>query len=198
MNAAERMTVLCADRRKRAGERGDSESWEVWEDLEDLFRQVARVLENEPEATVRPFMSGMARALAATAAYASRWHHTPAVMADWIARRDRTSETPGETCAYGDLMVLRLPRRALRQWERHAEHPERPRPVRRGGGVLLAYQKERMMAKRNEPTKEQVEAAAGFLRDNLHLFGPQACFLETGHIDEIAYGMLRAAGKAAH
>lgn len=72
MNAAERMTVLCADRRKRAGERGDSESWEVWEDLEDLFRQVARVLENEPEATVRPFMSGMARALAATAAYASR------------------------------------------------------------------------------------------------------------------------------
>lgn len=52
--------------------------------------------------------------------------------------------------------------------------------------------------KRNEPTKEQVEAAAGFLRDNLHLFGPQACFLETGHIDEIAYGMLRAAGKAAH
>ena len=50
------------------------------------------------------------------------------------------------------------------------------------------------MAKRNEPTKEQVEAAAGFLRDNLHLFGPQACFLETGHIDEIAYGMLRAAG----
>ena len=34
------------------------------------------------------------------------------------------------------------------------------------------------MAKRNEPTKEQVEAAAGFLRDNLHLFGPQACFLE--------------------
>ncbi|PKV01360.1 hypothetical protein CQR52_0522 [Bifidobacterium pseudolongum subsp. pseudolongum] len=33
------------------------------------------------------------------------------------------------------------------------------------------------MAKRNEPTKEQVEAAAGFLRDNLHLFGPQACFL---------------------
>lgn len=55
-----------------------------------------------------------------------------------------------------------------------------------------------MMAKRNEPTKEQVEAAAGFLRDNLHLFGPQACFLETGHIDEIAYGMLRAAGKTAH
>lgn len=54
------------------------------------------------------------------------------------------------------------------------------------------------MAKRNEPAKEQVEAAAGFLRDNLHLFGPQACFLETGHIDEIAYGMLRAAGKAAH
>lgn len=104
MNAAERMTVLCADRRKRAGERGDSESWEVWEDLEDLFGQVARVLENEPEATVRPFMSGMARALAATAAYASRWHHTPAVMADWIARRDRTSEMPGETCAYGDLM----------------------------------------------------------------------------------------------
>ena len=51
------------------------------------------------------------------------------------------------------------------------------------------------MAKRNEPTKEQVEAAAGFLRDNLHLFGPQACFLETGHIDEIAYGMLRAAGR---
>lgn len=55
-----------------------------------------------------------------------------------------------------------------------------------------------MMAKRNEPTKEQIEAAAGFLRDNLRLFGPQACFLETGHIDEIAYGMLRAAGKAAH
>ena len=104
MNAAERMTVLCADRRKRAGERGDSESWEVWEDLEDLFRQVARVLENEPEATVRPFMSGMARALAATAAYASRWHHTPAVMADWLAGRDRAGETPGETCAYGDLM----------------------------------------------------------------------------------------------
>lgn len=51
------------------------------------------------------------------------------------------------------------------------------------------------MARRNEPTKEQVEAAAGFLRDNLHLFGPRACFLETGHIDEIAYGMLRAAGK---
>lgn len=54
------------------------------------------------------------------------------------------------------------------------------------------------MARRNEPTTKQVEAAAGFLRDNLHLFGPQACFLETGHIDEIAYGMLRAAGKAAH
>jgi len=53
-----------------------------------------------------------------------------------------------------------------------------------------------MMAKRNEPTTKQVEAAAGFLRDNLHLFGPQACFLETGHIDEIALGMLRAAGKA--
>ena len=28
----------------------------------------------------------------------------PAVMADWIAGRDRTGETPGETCAYGDLM----------------------------------------------------------------------------------------------
>lgn len=50
--------------------------------------------------------------------------------------------------------------------------------------------------RRNEPTTKQVEAAAGFLRDNLHLFGPQACFLETGHIDEIALGMLRAAGKA--
>lgn len=25
-------------------------------------------------------------------------------MADWLARRDRTGETPGETCAYGDLM----------------------------------------------------------------------------------------------
>lgn len=104
MNAAERMTVLCADGRKRAGERGDSESWEVWEDLEDLFGQVAKVLENEPEATVRPFVSGMARALAATAAHASRWHHAPAVMADWLAGRDRTGETPGETCAYGDLM----------------------------------------------------------------------------------------------
>ena len=104
MNAAERMTVLCADGRKRAGERGDSESWEVWEDLEDLFRQVAGVLENEPEATVRPFMSGMARALSVAAAYASRWHHAPAVMADWLAGRDRTGETPGETCAYGDLM----------------------------------------------------------------------------------------------
>lgn len=126
MNAAERMTVLCADRRKQAGERGDSESWEVWEDLEDLFGQVARVLENEPEATVRPFMSGMARALAVAAGKLSR------------------------------------------------------------------------LIERNEPTKEQVEAAAGFLRDNLRLFGPQACFLETGHIDEIAYGMLRAAGKAAH
>lgn len=100
MNAAERMTVLCADGRKRAGERGDSESWEVWEDLEDLFGQVARVLENEPEATVRPFMSGMARALSVAAAYASRWHHAPAVMADWLAGRGRT----GETCAYGDLM----------------------------------------------------------------------------------------------
>lgn len=52
------------------------------------------------------------------------------------------------------------------------------------------------MARRNEPTTKQVEAAAGFLRDSLHLFGPQACFLETGHIDEIALGMLRAAGKA--
>lgn len=106
MNAAERMTVLCADGRKRAGERGDSESWEVWEDLEDLFGQVARVLENEPEATVRPFMSGMARALAATAAHASKWHHAPAVMADWLAGRDRAGETPGETCAYGDLDAL--------------------------------------------------------------------------------------------
>lgn len=104
MNAAERMTVLCADRRKQAGERGDSESWEVWEDLEDLFRRVARVLENEPEATVRPFMSGMARALTATAVHASGWHHAPAAMADWIAERDRAGETPGETCAYGDLM----------------------------------------------------------------------------------------------
>lgn len=82
MNAAERMTVLCADGRKRAGKRGDSESWEVWEDLEDLFGQVAEALENEPETTVRPFVSGMARALAATAAHASRWHHAPAVMAD--------------------------------------------------------------------------------------------------------------------
>lgn len=104
MNAAERMTVLCADGRKRAGERGDSESWEVWEDLEDLFGQVAEALENEPETTVRPFVSGMARALTATAAHASRWHHAPAVMADWLAERDRTGETPGETCAYGDLM----------------------------------------------------------------------------------------------
>lgn len=25
-------------------------------------------------------------------------------MADWLAERDRTGETPGETCAYGDLM----------------------------------------------------------------------------------------------
>lgn len=106
MNAAERMTVLCADGRKRAGERGDSESWEVWEDLEDLFGQVARVLENEPEATVRPFVSGMARALAATAAHASGWHHAPAVMADWLAGRNRTDETPGETCAYGYLDAL--------------------------------------------------------------------------------------------
>ncbi|WP_143240510.1 hypothetical protein [Bifidobacterium adolescentis] len=65
---------------------------------------MARVLENEPEATVRPFISGMACALAATAAYASRWHHAPAAMADWLAGRDRTGETPGETCAYGDLM----------------------------------------------------------------------------------------------
>lgn len=104
MNAAEHMTVLCADGRKQAGERGDSESWEVWEDLEDLFRRVARVLENEPEATVRPFVSGMARALTATAAHASGWYHVPAAMADWIAERDRAGETPGETCAYGDLM----------------------------------------------------------------------------------------------
>lgn len=65
---------------------------------------MARVLENEPEATVRPFVSGMARALSVAAAYASRWHHAPAVMADWLAGRDRTGETPGETCAYGDLM----------------------------------------------------------------------------------------------
>ena len=72
MNAAERMTVLCADGRKRAGGRGDSESWEVWEDLEDLFGQVARVLENELEATVRPFMSGMARALSVAAGELSR------------------------------------------------------------------------------------------------------------------------------
>lgn len=104
MNAAERMMAICANERKRAGERGDSESWEVWEDLENLFGQVAEALENEPEATVRPFVSGMAHALTATAAYASRWHHAPAVMADWLAERDRTGETPGETCAYGDLM----------------------------------------------------------------------------------------------
>lgn len=104
MNAAERMTVLCADKRKRAGERGDSESWEVWEDLEDLFGQVAEALENEPEATVRPFVSGMARALTATAAHASGEHHAPAIMADWLAGRDRAGETPGETCAYGNLM----------------------------------------------------------------------------------------------
>ena len=52
------------------------------------------------------------------------------------------------------------------------------------------------MTRKNEPTQPQVEAAAGFLRDNLHLFGPQACFPQTGHIDELALGMLRAAGKA--
>lgn len=52
MNAAERMTVLCADGRKRAGERGDSESWEVWEDLEDLFGQVAEALEKDRKSVV--------------------------------------------------------------------------------------------------------------------------------------------------
>lgn len=104
MNAAERMTVLCADGRKRAGGRGDSESWEVWEDLEDLFGQVARVLENEPEATVRSFVSGMARALAATAAHASKWHHAPR---SWpTGSRDGTAPARcrARSCAYGDLM----------------------------------------------------------------------------------------------
>lgn len=192
MNAAERMTVLCADGRKRAGERGDSESWEVWEDLEDLFGQVARVLKNEPEATVRPFVSGMARALAATAAHASRWHHAPAVMADWIAGRDRTGETPGETCAYGDLMRFYGYLDALYGSGNDMLN------IRTARALSVAARELSRLIERNEPTKEQVEAAAGFLRDNLHLFGPQACFLETGHIDEIAYGMLRAAGKAAH
>lgn len=103
MNTAERMTVLCADERKRAGERGDSESWEVWEDLEDLFGQVAEALENEPEATVRPFLEGMSRALADAAAHAKR-RYSPAFMAAWLAERDRDGETPGGTCVYGDLM----------------------------------------------------------------------------------------------
>ena len=54
------------------------------------------------------------------------------------------------------------------------------------------------MTRKDEPTTKQVEAAAGFLRDNLHLFGPQACFLETGHIDEIWEDLGASSGWPQH
>lgn len=104
MNAAERMLVVCAYRRGQVGERGDMESYEVWEDLEALFARAAEALENEPETTVRPFVAGMSAALTRTAAHAARWYHAPAVMAEWLAGRDTAGEAPGETCVYGDLM----------------------------------------------------------------------------------------------
>lgn len=104
MNIPEHMTAYCAGGRKRAGELGDTGAFEVWEDLERLFRRTAEALENEPAATVRPFLAGMSRALDTAAVWARV--SGPAAMADRLAGRARDGETPGETCVYGDLLRL--------------------------------------------------------------------------------------------
>ena len=69
-----------------------------------LFGHVAEALENEPDSTIRPFMEGMARALA-TASHVAASLNVPAML-DWLDSRDTKGETPGETCVYGDLIRL--------------------------------------------------------------------------------------------
>ena len=64
MSMADRMTAHCASMRMVADLTRDYEAYEVFEDMRNLFGHAAEALENEPDSTVRPFMEGMARALA--------------------------------------------------------------------------------------------------------------------------------------
>lgn len=64
MSVADRMTAHCASMRMAADLTCDYEAYEMSEDMQNLFGHVAEALENEPDSTVRPFMEGMARALA--------------------------------------------------------------------------------------------------------------------------------------
>lgn len=104
MSVADRMTELCVSLRMAADLTGNYEAYEVFEDMQNLFEHVSEALENEPVSTVRPFMEGMARALA-TAAHVAGTLNVPAML-DWLDSRDTKGETPGETRVYGDLLRL--------------------------------------------------------------------------------------------
>lgn len=104
MSAADRMTAHCASMRMVADLTRDYEAYEVFEDMQNLFGHVAEALENEPNSTIRPFMEGMARALA-TASHVAGSLNVPAML-DRLGSRDTKGETPGETCVYGDLLRL--------------------------------------------------------------------------------------------
>lgn len=104
MSVADRMTAHCASMRMAADLTCDYEAYEMSEDMQNLFGHVAEALENELDSTVRPFMEGMARALA-TASHVAGTLNVPAML-DWLDSRDAKGETPGETCVYGDLIRL--------------------------------------------------------------------------------------------
>lgn len=104
MSMADRMTAYCASMCMVADLTRDYEAYEVFEDMRNLFGHVAEALENEPDSTVRPFMEGMARALA-TASHVAGSLNVPAML-DWLGSRDTKGETSGEICVYDDLIRL--------------------------------------------------------------------------------------------
>lgn len=104
MSVADRMTEYCASLRMAADLTRNYEAFEVFEDMRNLFGHVAEALENESDSTIRPFMEGMARALA-TASHVAASLNVPAML-DWLDSRGTKGETPGETCVYGDLIRL--------------------------------------------------------------------------------------------
>lgn len=104
MSVADRMAEYCASLRMAADLTRNYEAFEVFEDMQNLFGHMAEALENEPDSTIRPFMEGMARALA-TASHVAGSLNVPAMLG-WLGSRDTKGETPGETCVYGDLLRL--------------------------------------------------------------------------------------------
>lgn len=104
MNIPEHMVEQCAGLRMAADLTRDYEAYEVYEDMENLFAQMAETLENEPDTIVRPFVEGMGRALN-TAAHVAQTLRPPAML-EWLGSRNRKGETAGETCVYGDLHRL--------------------------------------------------------------------------------------------